>query len=340
MYLTRHRPLPGQEVPIDAAPPCVRWFRCPTCLPATESDPSFLSSPPAPPPPNPAGLALWKPLWGCFPGFRLTEANASASAGLQLWEQWRPYWQPGADTRVLLEKTPGNIALTRFLAAAFRPSRGVRLVMLVRHPVGMTNTLRKAQAAGREALLVENWLRVHEQLLEDLPRATALGPPGHARALVVRWEDLMQQPQRFCRGILAFIWSGGGGDVEEPTTVDTLSDDIRSHCASLRTAGRVRFENAGRRRLLEYHGNPRNITIHQNLASDPLLAWQGYWQAGLPTPRRAALAALEPRLRRFGYSLADPLRLLYRQAGDVFAPWHLNATTRADNTYNAHGEQR
>jgi hypothetical protein len=102
-----------------------------------------------------------------------------------------PYWD--LDRRLLVEKSPANLVMGRFLQALFP---GSALVVVVRHPVVSALALDKwnprlvARNGRRRTTLlgrVDNWVRAHAMLESDLPHLR--------RARVVRYEDLVARPE-------------------------------------------------------------------------------------------------------------------------------------------------
>ncbi|HET7172704.1 MAG TPA: sulfotransferase [Nocardioidaceae bacterium] len=136
------------------------------------------------------------------PRAHLTESSSlvsqdSAAAMLAAWE---PYWD--MSTPYLLEKSPPNLLMGRFLQALFP---GSALVVVVRHPVVVALSTKKwRRAASRHpgkymalSALVEHWLAAHRLLLADAPH---LG-----RLLVVRYEDLVSQPDAELARVQGFL---------------------------------------------------------------------------------------------------------------------------------------
>lgn len=123
------------------------------------------------------------------PRAHLTESSplVSPENAQRLVEAWSPHWD--LSRRLLLEKSPGNLVMGRFLQALFP---GSALVVVVRHPVVASLALEKwnpwpVSRSGRRHStlpdLVGHWVRAHELLLEDAPH--------HERLLVLRYEDLV-----------------------------------------------------------------------------------------------------------------------------------------------------
>ena len=132
----------------------------------------------------------------------LTEAShlvspANAEALLQ---SWRPYWD--LSRTFLLEKSPPNILMSRFLQALFPDAA---FVMVVRHPVTVALSTKKwthfisrdprkfASLSG----LVKHWLIAHRLLAEDLPHLR--------RVCVVYYEDLLEEPEMELERVRSFL---------------------------------------------------------------------------------------------------------------------------------------
>lgn len=108
---------------------------------------------------------------------------ANANAILRAWE---PFWDLG--TRLLVEKSPPNLIMGRFLQALYP---GSAFVVVVRHPVTvalsnkkwrrLTSTNpRKFQSLTQ---MVDHWFAAHEILAADLPHLE--------RTVVVHYERLV-----------------------------------------------------------------------------------------------------------------------------------------------------
>ena len=126
------------------------------------------------------------------PRAHLTEDSplVSPENAQRLVEAWSPYWD--TERRVLLEKSPANLIMGRFLQALFP---GSALVVLVRHPVVNALALDKwnpwpvARNGRRHSSLpdlVGHWVRAHDIVREDAQHLD--------RVLVLRYEDLVADP--------------------------------------------------------------------------------------------------------------------------------------------------
>jgi hypothetical protein len=125
----------------------------------------------------------------------LTESSplATPEQASRLVRQWSRHWD--LDRRLLLEKSPPNLVMTRFLQALFPEAR---FVVVVRHPVVVALSTRKwsgpATGLGR---LMEHWVRAHETFLADAARLR------HVH--VVRYEELVADPTTTLAGVAAFL---------------------------------------------------------------------------------------------------------------------------------------
>ena len=128
----------------------------------------------------------------------LTERSdlvSTASAGL-LFEQWQPHWD--LSRPVLLEKSPPNLVMSRFLQALF-PS--ARFIMVVRHPVIVALSTKKWARKTPLSQLLDHWFQAHDVLREDAPHVRHL----HA----VKYEDFVSRPDEALGGIATFLGLDG-----------------------------------------------------------------------------------------------------------------------------------
>ncbi len=128
------------------------------------------------------------------PKAHLTEASSLATPANadRLFDGWSRYWDLACP--VLVEKSPPNVVMTRFLQALFPQSRQV---IVVRHPVVVA--LSTSRWAKRTPLvrLIEHWLAAYETFLADSP---------HLRAVhVVRYEHLIAEPERTLAELGGFL---------------------------------------------------------------------------------------------------------------------------------------
>lgn len=124
------------------------------------------------------------------PAARITEASDLATAGSasRLWASWERYWD--VSKRVLVEKTPSNLLMTRFLQKMFPTAS---FLVVVRHPVVVT--LSTAKWAPRTPLhrVMDNWFAAHDALREDYPHL--------ARVHLITYESLTRRPAETLAGV-------------------------------------------------------------------------------------------------------------------------------------------
>jgi hypothetical protein len=113
----------------------------------------------------------------------LTESSelVKPEAASRLWASWAPHWD--LDRRVLVEKSPSNTLMTRFLQRLF--PQAVFLVV-VRHPVVVTLSTAKWVRPTPLPLVMANWFAGHETLRDDLPYLS--------RVKLITYEDLTRRP--------------------------------------------------------------------------------------------------------------------------------------------------
>ena len=121
-----------------------------------------------------------------------TPANAQA-----LFESWAPYWD--LSRPFLVEKSPPNLLMTRFLQALFPAAR---IVVIVRHPVVVAlSTRRWAGPAVPLSRLLEHWVHSHTTFLADA---------GHINHLhVVQYEQLVEHPEPALHALGDFLQLDG-----------------------------------------------------------------------------------------------------------------------------------
>ncbi|HEU0102879.1 MAG TPA: sulfotransferase [Mycobacteriales bacterium] len=157
------------------------------------------------------------------PAAHLTEQSPLAvpANAERLLQQWSPYWDLGRP--VLVEKSPANLLMTRFLQALFPQAR---FVVVVRHPVVVALSTRKWVRRTTLPRLVEHWLAAHEILLADAP---------HVRALhVLSYEHLVADPAGTLEGVRDFL--GLDGDIPAGSVDARRSSRYEQEWAALRTS--------------------------------------------------------------------------------------------------------
>lgn len=108
----------------------------------------------------------------------------------RLVREWLPYWDSSRE--LLLEKSPPNLVMGRFLQALFP---GSALVVVLRHPVVVTlSTVKWRRLASRHwwkhasvADMMGHWFTAHDLLRQDAPHLSRLH--------VLRYEDLLADPE-------------------------------------------------------------------------------------------------------------------------------------------------
>jgi hypothetical protein len=119
---------------------------------------------------------------------------------------WSRYWDATKPIRV--EKTPGNLLMTRFLQAAFPNSY---FVVIRRHPVpvAMASQKWKVNVTSLDNLF-RHWLHCHGVFEADRKYLR--------RLYELRYEDYVEKPEKYHEEIAAFI----GTQVPEPPKEDTF----------------------------------------------------------------------------------------------------------------------
>lgn len=133
-----------------------------------------------------------------------TSPLVCAQSALALRQAWDPYWDLSAPN--LLEKSPPNLVMGRFLQALFP---GSALVMVIRHPVTVALSTKKwTRLLSRDPRryaslrkLVEHWLIAHRLLIEDLPYLREVR--------VVRYEALVTHPEATLGAVADFLHLDG-----------------------------------------------------------------------------------------------------------------------------------
>lgn len=124
------------------------------------------------------------------PRAHLTAEDVRPDTRERLLSAWTPYWN--LDAPLLLEKSPANLIMGRYLQAAFPESA---LVVVIRHPVVTALALQKwnptiiARNGRRRATMstmIANWVRAHDLLAADAEHLSRLH--------VLRYEDLVADP--------------------------------------------------------------------------------------------------------------------------------------------------
>jgi hypothetical protein len=147
----------------------------------------------------------------------LTEASplAGPEGRERLMAAWSPHWDTAR--RVLLEKSPPNMLMTRFLQATF-PGQA-RFVLVVRHPVAVACATQK-WSATRPHELLRHWAVAYRTLAGDLPSIDHVA--------VVRYEQLVSDPDAAVARALAVVGlddNAPGRSVESGVNADNFTAD-------------------------------------------------------------------------------------------------------------------
>ncbi len=170
--------------------------------------------------------------FGFDPRTHLTEASSLLTPGnvAKLLSSWHLYWDKSKT--IFVEKTPGNLLMTRFLQAAFPDSY---FVVIRRHPVpvGLATQKWKVNVTSLYNLF-DHWLRCHELFEEDRRYLK--------NVYELRYEDYVEKPDRYHQEIAAFI----GTRVPEPSREDKFHTVTQWHNPSgLRVPERVMEGTSG-----------------------------------------------------------------------------------------------
>jgi hypothetical protein len=106
---------------------------------------------------------------------------ATADNAAELLRQWEPWWD--LSRPVLLEKSPPNLVMMRFLQRLYPTAR---FVVIVRHPIVVALSTKKWRRGTSLATMVHNWVAAHQLVLDDAPHVE--------RLRVVNYEHLAQDP--------------------------------------------------------------------------------------------------------------------------------------------------
>lgn len=151
------------------------------------------------------------------PGAHLTEDSdlLTEDNKAQLAIDWFPYWD--VTKRFLLEKSPPNILMTRFLQSAFP---NTSFVTIVRHPVAVSLATTKWSTRTLDAL-IEHWIVAHEIYEADRPHLK--------REMTVKYETLIAEPEAKLHEIYAFL-----GVEPHPTTFEATTEHNQKYFAQWR----------------------------------------------------------------------------------------------------------
>jgi len=215
--------------------------------------------------------------FGFDPRIHLTETSSLLTPRnvAKLRSSWHLYWDK--NKTICVEKTPGNLLITRFLQAIFPDSY---FVVIKRHPVpvGLATQKWKVNVTSLYNLF-EHWLHCHELFEEDSKYLK------HVYEL--RYEDYVENPAKYHQEIAAFI----GTRVSEPSREDKFHTVAQWHNPSgLRVPERVMEETTGTYNK-KYFDRWCNL-----LTKSPYKSYYRY-----------IAAKYEPSFAKYGYSLTKGL---------------------------------
>jgi len=133
----------------------------------------------------------------------------------QLAIDWFPYWD--LTKRFLLEKSPPNILMARFLQSAFAHTS---FVTIVRHPVAVSLATTKWSTRSLDSL-IEHWIVAHEIAAADQAFLR--------HAMTIKYEKLIAEPEGTLRSIYAFL-----GVEPHPTTFEATTEHNNKYFAQWR----------------------------------------------------------------------------------------------------------
>jgi len=153
--------------------------------------------------------------FGSCPRAHLTESSPllTPSNVLRLQRSWERFWDANKEIRI--EKTPGNLLMTRFLQAAFPNSY---FIAIKRHPVAVSLATKKWTRISLHSLF-EHWLHCHDLFDEDKKYLKNVYEVGY--------EDYVENSQHYLREIADFI----GTEFTPSSVAETTSAHNRKYFA-------------------------------------------------------------------------------------------------------------
>jgi hypothetical protein len=144
------------------------------------------------------------------PAAHMTEESPLAAPDNRerLLREWGQYWD--MERRFLVEKSPANLVMTRFLQRLFPDAR---FVVIMRHPAIVTLSTKKWAPRTRISTLFENWFRAHDTLRSDAAHIERLH--------VLSYERLVVRPRETLDGVRDFL--GLPGDIPADSVKDRSS---------------------------------------------------------------------------------------------------------------------
>jgi hypothetical protein len=127
---------------------------------------------------------------------------ASGAAAQELWDSWSPFWDTKAT--YLVEKSPPNLVMGRFLQSLFPTSS---FVFIVRHPVTVSLATRKWRRRTSLSRLFDNWFAAHDLARSDLAKLTNVH--------LVSYEWLLAEPEQTLSEVAKFLQLSGELDASQ-----------------------------------------------------------------------------------------------------------------------------
>jgi hypothetical protein len=178
------------------------------------------------------------------PRAHLTERSrlATPDNAERLTRSWTPFWD--MEREVLLEKSPPNLVMTRFLQQMFPEAS---FVVVVRHPVAVTLATAKWRTHATLRQLLEHWFVAHDLFCEDL---------AHLRRVhVLKYEDLVGSPEATLAALGDFLQLDG----PIPTSL-VRADQSRSYeqrWSAMATSGRPWQRRQHQRLIADFEGRAK-----------------------------------------------------------------------------------
>ena len=194
------------------------------------------------------------------PRSHLTEDSplATADSALRLAQAWSPQWD--LSRPVLVEKSPPNLVMCRFLQELFPQAR---FVVIVRHPVVVALGTDKWLRGRSLRTPVANWFAAHDTFLADLPFLRAVH--------VVRYEAVVRDPAGELDAIGRFL--GLDGPLDASAWQAGRSDSYTARWAALATDRRP-WRRSLRRSLVQRYAAPAAAYGYDIEDLDVLHPWE------------------------------------------------------------------
>ena len=215
--------------------------------------------------------------FGFDPRAHLTESSnlLTAENVARLRASWHTHWDN--NKTICVEKTPGNLLMTRFLQAAFP---NAYFVVIKRHPLPMSMACQKWKVDVNSLYSTfEHWLHCHQLFEED---------KQHLRFVYeLRYEDYVQNPAKYHEEIAAFI----GTRVPEPPKEDKFR-----YVAQWRSPSGLRVPEYAMEEVSGAYSKKYFDRWSDLLNDSPFRTYYRY-----------TLTKYDSRFARYGYSLTEGL---------------------------------